>query len=452
MNKTETLDFLKKLVDRAIAFGFEEAEASFSSDSHMEINIFEGEVSSYENSNTSGIAFIGKKNGQMGGASTSDFSDESIEYILKSSMENCEVKDDEDEDFFYCDPDNSNLENDERSGNYDKNTYNRFSELGLKLEKDILAISPDIKAVDYLSISCCCGPTYLANSKGLTMYKDGDLVFVMAEARAERDGVVKTGGHFWAGHNIDDFDEAKFLEKVGKKVLGKLGASSVDSGSYKVVLDKEAFVSLFDTFESNFSAYSMQKGLSLLAGKEGEKIASDCFTIREEPMYKDALLKFPFDDQGVITYSKALIDNGVFVKALHNLKTANKEGIPSTGNFFKGIKASNLVVTPGNKSFDEILETVQDGLYITELNGLHAGVNRISGDFSLFCEGYLIKNGRIERPVEQITVSDNFYDLLKKIEEVGGDLEAVEEGVGEYFCPSIVISEMNIAGSNEEEG
>ena len=131
MNKTETLDFLKKLVDRAIAFGFEEAEASFSSDSHMEINIFEGEVSSYENSNTSGIAFIGKKNGQMGGASTSDFSDESIEYILKSSMENCEVKDDEDEDFFYCDTDNSNLENDERSGNYDKNTYNRFSELGL---------------------------------------------------------------------------------------------------------------------------------------------------------------------------------------------------------------------------------------------------------------------------------------------------------------------------------
>ena len=83
-------------------------------------------------------------------------------------------------------------------------------------------------------------------------------------------------------------------------------------------------------------------------------------------------------------------------------------------------------------------------------NGLHAGVNKISGDFSLFCEGFLIKDGKIERPVEQITVADNFYDLLKKIIATGSDTISVPEGKGEYFCPSVVISNMNISGDIEE--
>ena len=176
-------------------------------------------------------------------------------------------------------------------------------------------------------------------------------------------------------------------------------------------------------------------------------------------MYDKALLKFPFDSEGVLTKSKALIDNGVFVKALYNLKTAHKAGTQSTGNGFKGafsapvgIGITNVVITPGEKDFDALCEWVQDGIYLTELNGLHAGVNKISGDFSLFCEGYLIKDGKICRPVEQITVADNFYDVLKKIIATGSDTIAVPEGKGEYFCPSVVISNMNISGDLGEEG
>ena len=452
-------DFIKKLVKRATEYGFEEAEAAFMTNASMEINILNGEVSSYENSTIQGVGFRGKKNGQMGGASSSDIEDEAIDYMLKSAMENCEVLDDEDEEFIYCDPEHSHLVNDLLSGTYDKNTYDKFTSIGLKLEKDILALSPDIKAVDYLSVSCGTGPSVAVNSKGLYMYRDSDTVSIFAEARAEKDGVVKTGGHYWFGNDIDKFDEKEFLKTLKKKLLGKLGASSVNSGEYKVIFDSEAFVSLLNTFLGSFSSYSMQKGMSLLEGKEGEKIASDIFTLREEPMYEKALLKFPFDSEGVLTKSKALIDNGVFVKALYNLKTANKAGTESTGNGFKGvfsgpigISATNLVVTPGEKDFDSLCEEVGDGIYLTELNGLHAGVNKISGDFSLFCEGYLIEGGKIVRPVEQITVADNFFDVIKKIIAVGSDTISVPEGKGEYFCPSVVVSKMNISGDLEEEG
>lgn len=459
MDREYAESFIKKLIDRAIEYGFEEAEAAFMTNASMEINILEGEVSSYENSTIQGVGFRGKKNGQMGGSSSSDLEDGAIDYMLSSAMENCEVLDDEDEEFIYCDPEHSHLENVLLSGTYDKNTYDRFSELGLKLEKDILALSPLIKAVDYLSISCGTGPSVSVNSKGLYMYKDCDTVSIFAEARAEKDGVVKTGGHYWFGNDIDKFDEEAFLKTLERKLIGKLGASSVNSGEYKVIFDSEAFVSLLNTFMGAFSSYNMQKGMSLLEGKEGEKIASDIFTLREEPMYEDALLKFPFDSEGVLTKSKALIDNGVFVKALYNLKTANKAGTESTGNGFKGafsgpisISATNLVVTPGTMDFDELCGWIKDGIYLTELNGLHAGVNKISGDFSLFCEGYLIENGKIVRPVEQITVADNFYDVIKKIIAVGSDTISVPEGKGEYFCPSVVISKMNISGDLEEEG
>lgn len=459
MDKDFAVKFIEDLVDKAVKYGFDEAEACFMNSSSMEINVLNGEVSSYENSTIQGVGFRGKKNGQMGGSFSTDMDDDAVDFMLRNAMEICEILDDEYEEFIYCDPDNSNLESIQLSGKYDKNTYDNFAALGLKLEKDILGISPLIKAVDYLSVSCGTGPSISVNSKGLRTYKDSDYISLFAEVRAEKDGVVKTGGHYWFGKDLDDFDEDAFLKILGKKVLGKLGASSVISGEYKVIFDSEAFVSLLHTFMGSFSSYAMQKGLSLLKDKEGEVIASDVFTLREEPMYEKALEKFPFDSEGVLTKSKALIDKGVFVKALYNLKTAHKAGTESTGNGFKGafsapvgISATNVVVSPGEKNFDELCSLVGNGLYITDLNGLHAGVNKISGDFSLFCEGYLILDGKISRPVEQITVSDNFFEVLKKIIATGSDIISVPEGKGEFFCPSVVVSKMNISGDIEERG
>ena len=439
-------EFMKRLIDKSPEYGFEEAEASFSSGISMSINVLNKEIQSYERSTEQGVSFKGKKNGQMAAASTTEFTDEALEFLLSNASDDCDVKDDEDEDFIYCDPDHKELKLSQITDAFDKNTYARFSEIGLKLEKDIFALSDTVKGVDYLSISCDRSYNLKINSKGLYAYKDSDFVSLFAEGRAEKDGVVKTGGHFWYGNDIDKFDEEKFLEVFSKKLLSKFGASSVPSGKYDIVLGNEAVISFISTFMSNFSSYAMQKGISLLAGKEGEKIASDIFTLREEPMYEKALIKVPFDSEGVLTYPKSLIENGIFKTALYNLKTANKAGIKSTGNGFKGIGYANLIVEPGDTSFEGLCEKVGNGLYITDLSGLHAGVNAISGDFSLLCEGYLIKDGKVDRPVEQITVSDNFYEVLKKIDCIGNDVIAEPDGAGELFAPSLMIKNISIAG------
>ena len=446
---------MEKLVKAGQEYGFEECEASFSSESSMSMDILKGEVASYENSATSTLSFRGLKNGQMGYCSTNILEDASIDYLLKSAMENCEVLNDEDPQFIYCDENNKDLYFSQVTEAYAKNDYKSFSELGLKIEKAILDLDPRIDAVDYLTIACSTGPYLIINSKGLHSYRDTDGISLMASARAtDDDGSVKSGGHFWIGKDIDDFDLDKFLVKFKENLIGKMGARSCKPGSYKAVLKCEAFQQFFMVFFSNFLATPMQRGLSLLADKEGETIASSVLTVREEPMYEKALTKIPFDDEGVLTTSKAIIDKGVFATALYDLRSAYKAGKTSTGNGFRSGSTvsempTNLVVEPGEKSFDELLEEAGEGIILTDLSGLHAGVNPISGDFSLLCEGYLIENGKKGRPVEQITVAGNFYEVIKSIISIGNDIINLPSGEGEFFTPSVLVSSLAISGDDE---
>lgn len=448
--------FMEKLVKAGMEYGFEECEASFAQDSSMSIDILKGEVSSYENSVTSTLSFRGLKNGQMGYCSTNILSDESIDFLLKSAMENCEVLNDEDPQFIYCDENNKDLYFSQTTEAFSKNTYKKFEELGLGLEKAILALDERIDAVDILSINCGTGPFLIINSKGLHSYRDTDGISLVASGRAiDADGSVKSGGHYWIGKDIDDFDQEKFLKKFKENLIGKMGAKSVKAGSYKTILRNEAFQQFFMVFFGNFLATTMQRGLSLLADKEGTVIASEVLTVKECPMLDKALTKIPFDDEGVLTTEKAIIDKGTFATALYDLKSAYKAGRQSTGNGFRAGSAvsempTNLVVEAGEKSLEGLMEEVGEGIMLTDLSGLHAGVNAISGDFSLLCEGYLIEGGKKGRPVEQITVAGNFYDVIKSIKSVGNDIINLPSGEAEFFTPSVYVGELAISGDEDE--
>jgi len=133
---------------------------------------------------------------------------------------------------------------------------------------------------------------------------------------------------------------------------------------------------------------------------------------------------------------------------MYNLKTANKAGCKSTGNAMSAgqVDYSNLVVTPGDKSLDQLAAEIGSGIIITEISGLHAGLDTISGDFSLLAEGFLVEDGKIGRAVDQITVADNFYDTLMKITAIGSDVKAQPGGAGEFFSPSVVVKDVSISG------
>ena len=266
----------------------------------------------------------------------------------------------------------------------------------------------------------------------------------------EESGEKYDGTGYVTANSLKEVNPRKIAKQGIEEALSRINGKSIKSGKYKTLIYNEAMVSLLSTFAGVFSGDAAQKGLSLLKDREGEIIASSIVTLVDNPLLEDGLASTPFDDEGVATYKKEIISKGKLETLLHNLKTANKAGIKTTGNGFKasyastvGISPTNFYIEKGSKSIDELYEEVGEGLMITELAGMHSGANSITGDFSLAAKGFYIENGKKSFPVEQITIAGNFFDLLKEIKVIGEDLKFPMSSVG---SPSVIINELSVAG------
>ena len=267
----------------------------------------------------------------------------------------------------------------------------------------------------------------------------------MEEGKEEmRDGLA-----FRTGKDVLDIEGC--AKEAADDAAAMLGASPAPSGAYRILLKNTAACDFFEAFSGIFSAEAAQKGLSPLTGREGETIAAPCVSICDDPL--DARAPRAFDDEGTPSVATTLIDKGVFTGFLHNLKTARKAGVASTSNADRpsaaspvGVAPSNFILAPGQDDCDALRLKLGKGLVITGVSGLHAGLNPISGDFSLLSSGFLVEDGKIVRPVDRITVAGNFLTLLKDIESVGSDVCVSPSGGGIIALPSLLIRELMAAG------
>ena len=322
------------------------------------------------------------------------------------------------------------------------------------MEAEAKKYSDKVESFSGCAVSYSSGKYGIINSKGLNLHNKSNILTAYVVP------IVKDGDNMYDGFGYvvaKSLDEVNAFEiaKMGvDEALSKIGATSIPSGNYKVIINSDAMVSLISTFAGVFSGDAVQKGLSLLKGKEGEVIASNIVNLVDDPHLKDGLASVGFDDEGVATRKTYLIKNGKLESLLHNLKTANKAGVKSTGNGFKASYASpisvsptNMYIEPGINSLEEMTKKIDKGLIITDFAGLHSGANSITGDFSLAAKGFYIENGIKSKAVEQITVAGNFFTLLKDVEEIGRDLKFPMSSVG---SPSILVKELSIAGEGSK--
>jgi len=268
--------------------------------------------------------------------------------------------------------------------------------------------------------------------------------------------IVPNGQGFIGGHDYcltrdpKEVDVEKVAGDAVEDALRSVGAAPLASGSYPVIIKAGCMSSLLSTFSGIFSAENAQKGLSQLQGREGDVVAASCVTLIDDPLLADGYASRPFDDEGVPSRTKEVISQGKLVTLLHNLKTAAKAGVESTGNAAKAsvsspvtVAPSNFYIKPGDCTLADLEEKMGEGLVITDVSGLHAGANATSGDFSLICEGYAVKDGKFERAMEQMTISGNFYQLLLGVQEVANDLRF---GSSCIASPSVRVANMPLAG------
>lgn len=250
--------------------------------------------------------------------------------------------------------------------------------------------------------------------------------------------------------NLDDFDQDAFVEELIEKVSSHLHARSMGSVLCPVIFNNETMSTLFSCFSGMFSGSLIAKGISPLTDKLHEKIFSDKITIIDDPRNQDALFLQNYDDEGHPTYTKTVVDHGVFETILHNTKSALKMNTESTGNGFKSgagatdVSPMNLYIQPGDESMDQLIEQMGNGVIITDLGGMHAGVDFVSTNFSLQAQGYLVENGKKVRPLTLITVAGNFIELMNNVVAVGNNLKWETRNV---CAPAILFKEVSIGGN-----
>ena len=445
--------FRNELFAQAKTKGFSDYELYYSAGDSFSLRIFKGEISEYKNAFSEGAGFRGTFDGKMGYAYTENLDSDLIPAILSNAADNAVIIEDEEIEKLYPGDDKYP---EASSYNPALNTVDtsRKIEMALAMEKHALSLDPRVVMVDYCTLITGETTTSMANSYGLKLSQKSNIAMVYMVARVEENGIMKSGMEWWAGRNFADFDYKNLAEKAVKIALSNLGASPIPSGQYPVLLEREAARSLFETFSQIFMAEKAQKGFSLLSkDKVGEVIAAPHITLRDDGITDLSLGSFSFDAEGVATQNKAVIENGVLKTLLYNTKAAAKDGIKSTGNASKTgfggaitTDTTNFYLVPGQKSYDQLVADIKNGVIITDLAGLHSGTNPVSGDFSVSADGYFVENGKITKPVEQITVAGNFYELLKNIETVGADLRFRSMGTGGIGMPSVLVNGLSIAG------
>ena len=314
-----------------------------------------------------------------------------------------------------------------------------------ELEKLIKA-GDKITEVESVSYSESRSTNTLLNSHGLKLSQRNNYFFIYGGAVAKEGEQVKTGYDFLFSNNFNDIDVKALADKIIKETTAQLGGEPCESGNYPVVLDNSCVASLLSAYLSSADAEEVQKHTSLFEGKLNTKVASSKITIEDRPLQR-SLFGRGFDDEGVATYNKAIIKRGVLETYLYNLTSAAKDGVKSTGNGFGGSKIGVspvfIYMKPGKKSLEELFVEVNNGVYITDMQGLHAGLDPQTGNFSLQSTGFLIKGGKKDRPLDIITVSGNLMKLFKDIKTLGGDSKTFISAVS---CPSVIVKKLAIGG------
>lgn len=446
-------DFRDKLFARAKEEGFLDYEIYYVNGDSFRVTIYEGEIDQYSVNSNSGLSFRGLYNDKMGYSYTEILDEYALEMLIKNAKENAMAIEDEDIEIIYGNKDvYSSI--DSYNEELEKVDVNEKINLALQLEKDTKAESEKVKTIDDCIVASGKGERYISNSKGLDLKHISNMIYAMVSPVVEDGGKVNTAYSFKASYDIKEIDTKKLAKESVSDALSYMGAESVPSGKYGIIVRNDVMADILSTFWGIFSAYNVQKGMSLLKGKLGTNIASNKVTIIDDPLMKKGLCSIPFDDEGVATYTKTVIEEGLLKTYLYNLKTAKKDGVKSTGNASKasysspiGTSPSNFYIKPGNKDLAELMKILGDGLFITEVQGLHSGANTVSGDFSLAAKGFVIKNGEVIKPVEQITVAGNFYNMLLDIVYLGSDFKfGIPTGNSCFGSPSLILKELSVAG------
>ena len=273
---------------------------------------------------------------------------------------------------------------------------------------------------------------------------------------AEKDGARSSAADCIYGKNLQMMEIEHCVDRVICEVQNSLGGEKLPSGSYSVVLGGNVAAELLEAFLPAFYAENLQKGDSPLKGKWEEQIASPGVWMKEIPEFDKGRIHRTVDDEGIPVTEKSLIQNGIFMQQLYNRKTAQKDGVRSTGNGFRPSVQSDVETGVTNvvlgmkaeqtSSRSGLEMEMAEGILVTRVDGVFAGADSATGKFSLIAGGRVVRNGKEAETFREVTISGDFFACLGRIKMVGDKLYMTEPGTMSVLAPDLWIGKLTISG------
>jgi PmbA protein len=457
------LDFalLEKALDLAAGAGATDAETMYERSLGLSVKVFNEHIEKFTYSESAGLGLRVIAGGRLGRAYTTDLSEDAIATAAGSAVASADVSP--------VDPDRS-LPAPDLFPQGATEGRELGSDLGiwgadlaevpatdkieftLGLERLAREFDPRVAGVESAAYSESSGVELLANSSGFKSGFRSSICYGYLMAIAEQDGDSQTGFGFTAGRSFGSLRVESAAEEAASMAVNLLGARQVETAKVPVLFDNLSTAELVAMLGAALSAEAVVKGKSFLAGKLGQRVAAESLRLVDDGLMEGGFGTAPFDGEGVATSRKPLIEGGVLSTFLHNCYTASRMGTVSTGNGARssfrsqvGVSPTNIFIEPGGSTREELLTGMEKGFEVLELQGVHVGLNPVTGEVSVGAKGRWIEGGRPAHAVREVTIAGTMEEILTGIVGIGSDIRFTPL-LGGIGTPSVLVEGLVVGG------
>ncbi|MBI4898237.1 MAG: TldD/PmbA family protein [Actinobacteria bacterium] len=445
-------DAARRAVELALAAGAEHAEAYCQDEREAEIRVYDRAVESLTEAGEAGVGIrVFKSEGRCGYAFGTTFGDDGLRTLAARAVEIAE----------YSDPDEFGGLPGECaaadagelvSPGFADWTTERKVELAIAVDDAARTADSRVSQVEQSIYADSRGFVALANSEGFCGAYESSGAYAYSSAFAGEGDALMTGLGLGIGRGPDELDADAIGGEAAARAAALVGARRIAGRRAPVLLDAFTAASFMGIVAGALSGEAVLRGRSPFVGREQEEIASPVLAIADDGLIAGGPASAPFDGEGVPQSRASLIGDGRVRNLLYDARTAREAGAASTGNGRRGSyrgrpspAATNIVIDAGTATLDELIAQAGDGLYVTQVVGLHSGVNPVSGVFSVGASGIEIKDGKLAGPVREATIASDLISMLSAVRAVGAERRWVPFG-GSVLAAPLLIGEMTIAG------
>jgi PmbA protein len=442
----------RRAVEAALAAGAAEAEGYAVEESGREVRVHGGAVESLTAATQSGFGVRAWIGGRVGYAYGTDLSAAGVTAIAARAAEIAALAD---PDEFAAAPEPAAVE--PLAGLSDPSLVtfspDRIAELALLVERTALATDSRVVGVEGAVYADAAERVAISSSTGVAGEYEASSCFTYVQALAEGKGGRETGLGFGLARGPQGLDPEAVGREGGERAVAMIGAVKPASRACPVVLDPTVAASFAGLIGGGLAADAVQRGRSPFAGRLGEELAGSALVLSDDGRDPEGPASAPFDGEGLPRRRTPLIAGGRLEAYLYDTYTGRRGEAASTGNGSRSgyrsrpsVSASNLVVGAGSHSFAELLGEAGEGVYVTDVAGLHSGVNPVTGVFSVGASGRAIRGGELAEPVREFTIASDLVSMLGAVRAAGAEARWVPFG-GSVRTPPLLIGEMTVSGS-----